>query len=1416
MKTLKRVLFLVMLLAAFVCLFAVTAGAETTTEVGTVAALKTAVSADGTGDVIKLTADMTLTEQLVIARSVTIDGDGQYKITGGIGSSSACMIVAGNADVTDTLSIAFRGISLESTTGYVLTTAGTTNLTLASGTTVTLSNQSKTGSIYLLYNTQGCTTTIQSGASVQLIVNLTANNIDKAKVAISNKGIMHVYGSVMVGNLASGAMYMQGINNAETTGVLYIYDGAYIANSAPVTVDKSCTVWCRGDLFMTGGTLTGAANASTLVVGASTSEVQITGGKISNTWEEIELSDAVSEYIANDADEYLYAAICSGNGSGKSPSIVVGGTAVVEAIGDGVAIHASVNSPTLTIKENSVVRAVNGIAIALLTGAKPTISIEDHAKIEATHKDGIAIHTGRGGGTITMKGAGAQISAVGTAIAMGDAEQTNSDGRTTLKLNGGTITADVCILITTKFTMELNGATLEFGTYGIHVYNTTTYGQTHNVTINSGVIRQIEGKSGMALYMHAGKIDLTVNGGTITAGKQALRVAGNTKITMAFRMTGGTLTSAGAVGLDLIGDANDSFTITGGSVCGNGSADAGVQILGFADGTGVPVLQVYGGYFESAYMCALRVYEGATVSIYGGTFRFAPTSSSRFLRNVIRAGTGSTVGTANIYGGHFIHEASVGGTAEVGAVFNGVSEGSAVNLYAYTCEGGDAILQEQNVVTLAYPYGSYSYACNLPEMQSGASLRLMEGNNGLRFTSFYSYETVAALQAIADNGTISYGTLIVPYASLTGLTHFSLDTLNGAGVAYLNILAKNGIVENGTGYLIRAAIVNIKEKNKDVPFAAIGYVTYTVNGETVYNYTIFHADEHSRSIKEVARMATEDVSPTKNAAYRYALADGTYSRFSESAREVLAEFYQPERVIDIYLIAGQSNGAGMTVFNEEFFNSNENFKNGYENILYYGTAGSVPSPYDILYTNRVTVPETVKSGFGKNGSYFGPELGMAEALSAYYNSETGRTAGIIKYAVGGTSLTDILTGQNSPAGNWCSPSYLAKYGSKGELSGGLYRNFLAEVTAGIEAYRALGYQVNLKAIYWMQGEGDSQRDVLEAYAEMLELLIGDMRRDLGTITGGRCEDLPVVIGEISDSYKISHKACFTEFIAMQNRVAAKLEHVWVNHSGVFGVGTDGSDSSHWTCDDGFYIGQMLGCLLADIVLDADITTPTLGTPVAKVYSADGALLGSYASLAHAINSAPAGARVVLLDDLTLYGNLNINNRNAITVDGNGHRIDSYSVTHGVRLVGCHVTFVNFDFYHHTDAKGAYAVYCYEGATVIFKSGTFSSYQFGIVVNESATVTIDGGTYITRYSEAETGASLYVSKSGNADVNASTVTVNGGTFVSIGVGAAIAVNNLAGNRSVVRINACTTVTDPEAPAAIYFKAGSGSALLTAVK
>lgn len=896
--------------------------------------------------------------------------------------------------------------------------------------------------------------------------------------------------------------------------------------------------------------------------------------------------------------------------------------------------------------------------------------------------------------------------------------------------------------------------------------------------------------------------DVTISGGYLDGGNYGVRAQAGARLDLT--MTGGTLTCCyakngnTAQGGSVIYSAAKitNITLTGGTLKGTGSGAAGVNIKPGVTANvtvrGTTAIDTVGYTFACWDDCkgtqiTLNIYNGVFTTQIGmvfiGTGVGEPTEVG-----------GAEVGasTVNIYGGIAILPMTDGDD-----VIRNRSAKTTVNLVGLTAFGGRALFTNKGLGTPTSAPGaslSNTYSVGAPMMDDGAGVRLVAGSNGLRFISRIDGETVAALTELADEGTVSYGTLIFPASYLAGLTSYTHSTIS----QYLDIAAVNGLIpdDNG-GYTIRAAIVNILPQNYDREFVAIAYVKYEVGGITCYRYSALQQLETSRSMKQVARLALLDTSETQNSTYIYANTVGTgYSRYSSEQQAVLNS-YGPDltvKTIDIYMITGQSNGSGYSHFSTEFTSDNAKYAQGFSNVLYSGYACSATgSNYPYRFGTLTPVP--TKAGLGKTEAYIGAELGLAEALSAYYNETTGQTAAIIKYADGGTYLSDNVTGSSARQGNWTSPTYLATHGKTDEvLSGNLYRNFISLVKATVAYYEVLGYEVNLCGVFWMQGCSErnyyngipalgneaavtspTTEQVNSLYTTLFQTLVADMRSDLGKIIGEDLSTMPVVAGSISEAFANIQSKNQTNFVNMQAQMVSEESHTYLlSETRYLATGTDSGDSAHYSVDDMVFAGQKLGeTFLALGGRGAHIKEPAEADYVAKVY--DGSNYSYYTDLAYAINTAPSGSTVSLLKDVTLYGPLNVATFSTeVTFDGNGHTVNSYSIGHAMKVVGAstNITFNNLRLIHHRDGvDDADAIYMYQGATLnLTGENTYiEAYRCGIVIDKVSAVNISGGTFTTRNGSNINSAAVYVG-------SASTVNVTGGTFTGVNEGAAFHINN----------------------------------------
>lgn len=253
-----------------------------------------------------------------------------------------------------------------------------------------------------------------------------------------------------------------------------------------------------------------------------------------------------------------------------------------------------------------------------------------------------------------------------------------------------------------------------------------------------------------------------------------------------------------------------------------------------------------------------------------------------------------------------------------------------------------------------------------------------------------------------------------------------------------------------------------------------------------------------------------------------------------------------DKEIDVYFIAGQSNAAGCS-HNDTITAPSNAYAEGYSNVLYLGCAMSNQSETGMI----VSTLTPAKLGMGINSSHFGAEVGMAEYLSQYYNTNSGKYAVIIKYAVPSASLDGTKSAQ---WGSWLAPSLESQGYSV--FAGGVnfYSRLLDTVESSIATLRSAGYTtLNYKGLYWSQGESEAM-DINRAkdYSKLLGALVDDFRQDLYEITGNQQDlKLPFLISEICPTINentmladgSSSSPAINTVVSQQRLVAASKENV---------------------------------------------------------------------------------------------------------------------------------------------------------------------------------------------------------------------------------------------------------------------------------
>ena len=328
----------------------------------------------------------------------------------------------------------------------------------------------------------------------------------------------------------------------------------------------------------------------------------------------------------------------------------------------------------------------------------------------------------------------------------------------------------------------------------------------------------------------------------------------------------------------------------------------------------------------------------------------------------------------------------------------------------------------------------------------------------------------------------------------------------------------------------------------------------------------------------------------------------------------------PEKEIDVYFIAGQSNAAGCS-HNETITDLKPAYTEGHSNVLYLGCAMSNQSETGLI----VDALTSAKLGMGINTSHFGAEVGMAEFLSQYYNANSGKYAVIVKYAVPSASLDGS---QSAAWGSWLAPSLESQGYAVFDGGVNFYYRLLNTVESSISTLNAAGYtKLNYKGFYWSQGESEAMdMNRAKTYSKLLGALVDDFRNDLYDITGNEQDlKLPFLISEICPTINgnemlsngSSTSPAINKVVEQQRLVASTKENVKTLNTTVYTIknGEFGCrDVWHYGGDAMIDIGNRVGQTLYGRGVTATVTdgnkTPK-GCSATVLGNADGSVTVSW-------------------------------------------------------------------------------------------------------------------------------------------------------------------------------------------------------------
>ena len=190
--------------------------------------------------------------------------------------------------------------------------------------------------------------------------------------------------------------------------------------------------------------------------------------------------------------------------------------------------------------------------------------------------------------------------------------------------------------------------------------------------------------------------------------------------------------------------------------------------------------------------------------------------------------------------------------------------------------------------------------------------------------------------------------------------------------------------------------------------------------------------------------------------------------------------------VDVVVISGQSNGVGCThsdcIARSIGYSKYQEYMKGYEGIKI---------AYDCWTKDEG--PKFYSQNQSKNDNFvkvtFGPEIGISEALNEKYANKLF----LIKYACGASNLKDDWVKRDSP----------------------MYNRFVTYIKKQMNNLKDMGYVPTIKAMCWMQGEGDSYEGYYQEYYDNTKEFVGNLRNDLKELAGNK--DFPFVDAGINNS-----------------------------------------------------------------------------------------------------------------------------------------------------------------------------------------------------------------------------------------------------------------------------------------------------------
>ena len=187
--------------------------------------------------------------------------------------------------------------------------------------------------------------------------------------------------------------------------------------------------------------------------------------------------------------------------------------------------------------------------------------------------------------------------------------------------------------------------------------------------------------------------------------------------------------------------------------------------------------------------------------------------------------------------------------------------------------------------------------------------------------------------------------------------------------------------------------------------------------------------------------------------------------------------------VDVIIISGQSNGVGcaksksvrVSMGSDKYYE----YFNGYPGIKISYQCWDKPANEPIYKQNFSKNDEFVDVSLGQGNfdGAFGPEIGIAEELHEEYDKKLF----IIKMGCGASNLKD----------DWVTSDKQ------------MCRKFIPYVKAQMKKLEEMNYKPTIRAMCWMQGEGDSYPGYYQAYYENTKSFVTMLRNEFKELAGNK-------------------------------------------------------------------------------------------------------------------------------------------------------------------------------------------------------------------------------------------------------------------------------------------------------------------------